>query len=645
MSWILTACIAIAPSPQVAAQDPALGSAATRGLDATRTLAAIELASREALFERSSDLPLLALWRHPKTAAFMRYVTSTSRDTQLFQYRDDWWKLLDRFDQGTAAALYFARGRWSSPRPILCMAGAASDADQLRGIDTAIEKILTIARTQDKIAPLRKSRFMVPDSPLAVAVLESRDDQQASDWFVRKAGYVLRKSRRAAFHGQYQHLNDESYIEKSDSGVAEALASIVGRRKGDDVMTLGGTKAYEDGESVLARGVVRFRENATHPDHGMRGNELEAFRGMGLLDWDGLSAAIVSGRDGLREVVDSHETRLDDASPFAFLRGDGRGLGDVAAWLPSSALAAMRVTYDDALATRWIQSAVDQIGSGRDAHEFFTVLRSALDLAPADPDEGVKGIPEITVALLPPAPGVLAPEFCVLLRVQETEAQAKTFITNLANLAIPLAGRALPVKTLGKGDEAIPYVAMKDLAGPGAGRMGAAESVVVKALLGGGFVSATRVGPFLAVGFNPRTVRKLLRSVTKGDTLAKREGFLARFPKASGRFFEAWFDWKSIVRSARVIDELLPLFIGMRASLVRDVEGEPDAEVKAPPSLVFPNTSDIAELVGEQWIRGSQTKFGRRFIFEGSLVLSPISISAWAMIQELCGQVARLATK
>lgn len=157
------------------------------------------------------------------------------------------------------------------------------------------------------------------------------------------------------------------------------------------------------------------------------------------------------------------------------------------------------------------------------------------------------------------------------------------------------------VRTLGKGDEAVRYIKLPD--GGAAARM-----------IGGGFLSATRVGPYFVLGLNPRTTRSLVRAVAKSDTLLTRDGFAERFPRGRGRTIQGFFDFKAAVTTgfARSSMLLMMFWDGFRRN------GK---------MLPIPSPSDIAPWLGVEFLESEKTDFGHVLHVEGGTMLSLV---AWA---------------
>ncbi|MCB9919048.1 MAG: hypothetical protein H6832_11660 [Planctomycetes bacterium] len=630
----------------------AAGSAATRSLPAGKTLVSVELAPLKSFVEAAHDLPWIAFWSHPKVRGVFRFAASQNGKAKAFS--ESLPQLYDwacDFDGGVSGSLVFVPGQYSRPQPRLVFTAAGASGDSLRGFENGFFQILSRAREVAGCAPVEKARLQVPESPLAVSkfsVHEENDNNQG--WGYRKHAYLLRRARMGALHISSSYMSTESDgIEKLDNGVASALAELVSLRRDAPDLLQYREPELREGDQILARGVLRFDENVKSPEHGMRESETDEMKAAGVLGWRGLSSVLIRGKDGgLREILDSDDVGIEGDNGFRALRGNGKSLGDVADTVPSNALAVARLTMDDAMMTRWLSNMAEAFRGKNELDAFFAGFRQTLGLKPVDASKGLEGVNEITAVILPPAPGVLAPEFCLMVPSPQGEDAARAVVTAFSQFAaaIPFAGRQLEVKTLGKGEDAVPYVDLKELfEKPGGGmRMGnQEETMIMKALFGGGFLSAVRVGSRLAVGCNPRTLRKLKRDVEAGNSIATRAGFAEKFPKGENCFLEAWFDWKSIVERAAAVDTLLPLVFLGRAVAVQQVAiaGEPqekegenaEPEGQEPePKLVLPTTKDIAALVGEQTLRGTNTEFGHRIETEGSLVLSPTSSTVFGFV-------------
>ncbi len=654
------------PSDQAKAADVAApGRAASRALPIDKTLAALEIGSLDRFESEAAALPLLAFFKHPKVLGIWDY--SAAQDAESKANLDAMSQLrqwLAAFDAGLTASFVFMPSMWGTRKqPGLFVSGASQAGRSLDAFEAGFLEILNKARKQGHdLEACAITRKPVTDSPLTIGLIEVPTSTEVnSDWGYRKRASLLQKGRSAAFYlaSAYGPL-DEEKVATYDRGIADTLAELVAlRRDPPDLLSFGVAPPLREGETVVARAVLRVDEHLSSKEHGPTGDNVEAeMKASGFLGWDGACASLLHKADGsLREVLDSHDRRVTQASIFRGLRGNGKGLGDRAASVPADALAVLRLVIDDAILTQWMQNMGDAFESRGDIDGFFAGFRATLGLQPADADKGFAGLDEVTVAIVPPAPGVLAPEFCFLLPGRgEAEAPAR-LLEAVASL-LASAGIETEAKTLGKGDDAVPYLTLKTESGGGM-MMAGGESMIFKALFGGGFLSAANVGDRLVLGCNPRTVRKFVRDVAAEKTLATRPGFLDKFPKGANHFLEAWFDWKQVVASMRVIDSLAPLGMAFMAGaesaavvapgeVVEEpepIEPEEGKATAAKPKLVLPTTKDISELVGEQFVRGSETAFGHRIDFEGSLVLSPIAFTAFGVVvAELDGFFSYLRT-
>lgn len=554
--------------------------------------------------------------------------------------------------------VFYENGR-SSPQPEGFFVGVARSASSLRGFDDELIRLIEAERKLRKMPALEKRLAPMPDTPLQMKIVKHvQSQEEQSNYSSYKQLYMARRGRRAALHGSRVWGSDEERRKLNEQGLGRALAQLLSTSRASSAMQHSSAGAES---TSLLRGVLHFAMHTSGehikftPD---RADRMEKeMRQAGMFGWKGAEARLEVRDGALHETWESHDKGIEETTIFRAIRGDQYGLGDVADHLPADAMAAMRVAADDKMLSEWLNSVCTMARSSSDYAAFLGVLRPLLGLDKAAPERGLVGVPELNFCLLPQAAGAIAPEMCFLLRVDEKNCSAEAFIARLADVMKGLPGGdtpALKPKKLGRGDDAVPYVDLKVLvAGGRRGGMSGMNtmSMVFKAALGGGFISATRVGPYLAIGCNPRTVRKFKRRVAKGDTLAKQQGFAAKFPKGSGRFLEGWFDWKRIVSSASVIDTVMPMaMLAASAAMPRErvviVEGgrgivavPPDKtktaskpaktqgkKTAAAPGL--PTTKDIAALVGTQYIYGSKTDFGNRIRLEGSLVLSPLSISA-----------------
>lgn len=614
------------------------GSQSSRFLPRDRTLMATSVASPATLWKHRSRIAQLAIWENPRMQSPFLFAANTDKATAaaidaLPQMR----KLVELCDRGWTSALVFtdASGR---PRPVQYWVGAASEASSLRRVDNLIAKIL---RSDDR-QKLELTRLPIADSPVTSSsyVLSEGDD----NWRYRRMLSSVTKARHVALSVGAEYGSDDEQFKKTIGRRVGALGWLVGLGGGDrGGAKLGRRMRLPEGAVPLGRFMLRMRDNLHSETHGPKGRIRDEMLKSGFGEWIGAQSQLYLDAEGTPHVRAEVHYGEDKVAPsfFECFRGNERGLGDEAEGLPDTAFAAMRIAIDSKHTNRWLnESLADGFGLGSDLEVGVGLVRAVAGL-PTEGKPDLKDLAEATIAMLPPAAGSLLPELVFVFRSPAREGQVDSILKNLA--ALIGRGQPMTIKSLGRGEDAVRYLSLKKAIPGGGGMVGGMEQQIMMSLLGGGFVSATRVGDRLYVGFNPRTMRKLVRAVRGGKTLAKRPGFAARFPKGSGRAVEAWFDFPKIAGSMRIIDSALPFFmlgrnVAADAAVAvavpdggQEEEEEPKAQQpkkkRAKAKLILPKSSDFAEVLREEFLWSEKQDHGWTLHAEGGTMLSP---SAWA---------------
>jgi hypothetical protein len=523
----------------------------------------------------------------------------------------------------TAATIFPAsRGDGMRSNPEACVVGAAKNASSLRDADVQLEKIL--------LGDAKPEGVIVEATPLADSPVQVRSIRREHDY---GNGYGQISAFLAAVKGRLMAVKTtyawgqaeerQKAAARFSDGIGELLGIV---RTAPGGWKLGELPALAPGDTFLGRFVLRFHRNAAAPDR-MAEREQQEVKQLWFWGWDGLQCQLVAGKDGvLRERIEFRRVPEVERAFLDCFRDGERGLGDVASHLPANTLAACRVSLDLDKTTQWAYAfeGFDRT-TKEDIREFLHYFRKLLGLDPkakaleqADPT--LHGLDDVTMVLLPGAAGSPAPELALLVRCEPRPDQAPDVLNTVVDLMRPLMSgemaKKLEIRTTGTGEDTVHALRFKDLFGSEGG-MSRAMDTVALSLLGGGYLSATRAGPYFVLGCNPRTTRSVVEAVRSGDTLDKRADFAAVFPKGKPRALEAWCDLPQIANSMKAFDAIALMFLGFAPM---------GATVKLPP---IPSFKDLAPALRVEWLASQKADFGWVVDHEGGTMLSPV---AWAAV-------------
>ncbi len=625
---------------------------ASRSLPADRTLVAVELRGAEQLWTHRAAIAQLAIFERPRVQAMLRWIASTSPSMKLAIRRaGDFRDLLMAFDRGWTGATIFTPRAHGRPEPAFYLVASASDAKRTRIVGPRLARILRTGQRKD----LEERSEALADSPVSVRLYNKVFKQDTNPDYSRVQGfYYTVKGRFASFHSEYgwnTRTADEE-LDQVRKKVTRHRLDVLGSLIGIGARTRGGARLGKpfvppDGGEALGHFVYHIKRNIESPTHGPSERMREEFRKSGFGQWAGVQSCLWSDAGGVphehAEIRFTAPGPGDAVSFFDCFQGNERGLGDAAQHLPAHALGAVRVALDGKHATRWLYEGVgDGMRLGRDDCAWFLGRVRAFASLPdsKDKEPAIDELHEITVALLPPAAGSLFPEMVVALRLPEHAGEIDRILGAVVS-SLSRMGKPTKPRVLGKGADAVHYVSFKQVLASRGGGMnpGRMAMQILSSVFGGGFVSAAREVETLYVGFNPRTMRKLLRAVRAGKTLATREGFLEHFPKASGRPLEAWFDFPGVARAMKGMQVALPfLFLGLRAVPVQqarpvaggseEVDEEAD-ESDSKPKMILPTVEDLAAVVREEYLTSERKDYGFGLDVQGGTLLSP---TAWTAV-------------
>ena len=602
----------------------------SRYLPADRTLVAAEVAPPQVLWEHRNKIAQLGIFARPAVFGMIQKVTASSR-SKLPEVLPKLHDLIHVYDRGWTVGAVFV-DRPSRDRRDLqgFYLGYASDAKRARSTDALLKAVF--APAGDKI---KRWTGPVVDSPVVAVGYAQQPDNPGNNYFWSRGALHAVKGRSAAFWvgREYYYGNElEEQMKKGREIRVASIGSLIGlgkRSRGG--MQFGDKVDLGEGATKLGSFVFRFKQNIQDKVHGARERQREMVKQSGFWEWDGVKSLTYLDGKGVPHVHAQIRHGADEWSFFKCFKPNGRSLGDSAAALPQWALGAARLSIDVDHTMKLLRDGWPGAFRYRadELDEVLTWVRAMAGLAPAEGRPSLAGLRELTIGVLPAAPGSLLPELVMCVRSPAREGEVDGILERVSQLVTMMTrgNQKVETKTLGKGEDAIKYLSLKSLfqgAGRGGMRPGNIEMMLASSMLGGGFVSAKRQGDWLYVGFNPRTVRKLVRSVKKGETLDKRSGFAARFPKGAARPLEMWFDFKGIAKSMKALDNVMPMMLlGMP---VAPGQRGADQPVK---NAALPTTADLVAVLGEESLWAEKAEYGWKIESVGGTMLSP---SLWTTV-------------
>lgn len=498
---------------------------------------------------------------------------------------------------------------------------ASSDRAQLRAANTLLHSFVWPRGT-------KQQQIVVPDTPV-MANFATRKKYGTSQFLASVVG----PKHVAIDVGRLNNVDAEKFEEskrKLTSRLAQS-AGVGGRGRG---VSLAAPMKVEEGETVLGRFLASFATAAAAnrtQDPRIQAMVDRRMKAFGLTGFTGVRGLLSSVDGRCRERIEIHSDKVESPSWIRAVRPDpNSSLGVVAATaIPADAIGAIHVGYSPRELAAWFELL-------RALDPEFAPWRAALaPIAKAD-DAGLATEDSVTLAILRPV-GTLLPEPVLLLRRERQDGEVMAITRSIAKAIF--GPKAADLRYRERGGET-PHAWVRF---PSDG-----NEPSLNLLAGGGYLTTMRVGPYLALGFNPRTLRKMGKDVVAGKTLAQRAGFTERFPLDAKRRLEAWFDWGSVASLSRGFET--PLQLGMlffssasEARLVVAGVQIEDAEEVEPPtplpeidpadepprkSIKMPNLPRLFRMLGEESFHSEPTPFGFVVHHDGSLVLSPTSILA-----------------
>lgn len=607
-------------------QEAGARHAPSRFLPEERTVFRIEIPQPAALIEHRARIFQVGVFDLPRVRQFVEWLDTRGKEgTGLLARKDRFVQWLGAFDRGLTAASLYPKGTEKEafpPEPWCCLVGAASKAAALRQ-----HKALMLSGLE-RPSPLAVVERPVLDSPVPVRWLHKKADWDL-DWTKEPEGkeeqsYVNDCSIFDAYKGRTAAVVFQSYYMPRTSPrqavplVAECLGMTPDCREGRAPAI---AVPSREGWTTLAR--TRYRPKAflsvLDPEKKGGGFLAPAASGafasvIGVHVIDQVVSAVRTDGERVEEDI-RVELTAGRKSVFSGLRYGGPALGDVASMLPADTIAALRLGVRGEVWSDLVYDLVENTGGAtEEVGPFFGHLRTLLALGPQPEKEGgrigLEGLREVVAFVVPGAAGSPVPEPGLIVPARGEDA-ARAMLEEAAVLLASHAARDLSpadakkkIRTLGKGG-GVRFLRYADFYGD-------RSSGMLLRFLGGGFLAATRIGDRLAIGCNPRTLRRMREAATQGPNLAGVEGFRAAFPPGSGRAVELWADTAALADSLRKYDNFLPL--------LHLAGGE---------QVSLPRIQDLRPLLGRETLWSTKTAKGHAFLHRGGTFLSP---TAWATV-------------
>ena len=608
-----------------------------RALPHETTELILEAPSPARLWELRAKVAQLGVFAQPRPAAWLEQQLPRAKMSSKLR------EILLGFDRGLAMVTVHVPEQGSFDVAI----GAASAAARLRGLDVRLRRALD-GDQKDSVVPTAKA---LPDSPLfGVSFVPARVLEASKNLGSTGAVHLMHKGRLAAVTtSAFYHAASSDEQPEHFSPSITALGRTLGVHKDGKLLELlPGVPKLADGNEVLGRmtwrserlrskqlrskqGAVSTKKPASAADQQPTPGSLDGVMGA-------QSTLFVDAKGNVRERLALLGDEATRDGLFGVLRVGKRALGDCLASVSASAIGVARFELDGAKFEALLRKEFGgQKSFGSDIDNLLVCL--GIDGKGA---AGLREVGEIVIALMPPAAGSPIPEPVLLSRVPAHAKQHENFLGAVGKAVAKFCDRAWVknFRKLGKGDDAVRYISLRDiLKQPATGRSWFNFGELLK-VFGGGFVSTTRIGPYFAVGLNPRTLRRFARDVRGQTTLAGRESLRSRFPPRdklaeaqaadadTERVFEGWMDGKAVANELRIaqLAALLAVFRSLDSTNVR--------QQKAP----TPQVPDVLPLLGETSVIATRAPYGLRFDYEGATLLSPF---CWTSFVQIANHVTR----
>ncbi|PIE24584.1 MAG: hypothetical protein CSA62_01785 [Planctomycetota bacterium] len=391
---------------------------------------------------------------------------------------------------------------------------------------------------------------------------------------------------------------------------------------------------------ILGRQLLRWKRIIEDRDRTHEGEYKEMAK-FGLDRFLGARSVIGVQGGKLVEELEFHFEKSSGAgaavSPFEVFSPSDGGLARAAASLPDNTVAALHMTLDG----NRLQSFLEELTKLMYMPEarrlaFFHYLRMMLGCVEStSKPKAQEPLPEklaLTAFVLPPEQSFF-PEFLIAVDVGDRKVDRKGILTRVAgDLSDSFGGDRSKlssyVKSLGQGEDAIPYVKLSRL-------LQSEGSVRGRNLvLGGRYLALGQMGSSLIYGTHPRAIRKLKLSIANGETLASRKGFQARFPEATRNPIGLYLDAENLGEAAK---------LGLKVVNSAALQGALLAllkRAKGSSKQYIPNWASLIKMIDDHSIVGEETEYGLRLVFKGNGLLSP---SMWAAIAYAMDTVNGLA--
>ena len=621
---------------------------ASRNLPQETTLGCLEIVAPKKLAQHAKEIVQLSILSNDDfSTALGWFVGSTVDRLWLLAMKKELGEVFNAFDRGITISVLMEKrenGRMN-PRGV-SFVGQAGKASMLKGKAQLLLEILRGERDGndkklvayvEKLASRNKQELEAVEEPLADSPVlfrhfKLKQEEHQHYWTSPALAFAF-KGRSAAFYADAHDLNSSAL--KTARGQLADLLGLGDRKRGG--RELGRPLQLQEGESLLARIVIRMGQFFTKESIGERA--LKEVKAMGFLGLIGAQGFLVHGKDGIHEQYEIHD-KAEEGSFFKLFKANPQSLAEHARYLREDSLAALTIGIDAEALTRYIYNVAKVMNRDEDsAIPFIHAIRGIFGL-PFDDSKrpGLKGFDSLTCFVVPPAAGAVIPEPGVLLRVPKSEGEEKTLLVRLGKLFKEVGMSHVEdfeklLRTYGKGEEQVHYIKFKDILEKRQNFFMDTNKMLSMAF-GGGFFSVTRVGPYLAIGCNPKSLKRLKKDIAAGKVLANDAQFAATFKNAPGRLLETWVNLPKVLVSSGLFTALAPMTF-----LFAHMAG-PDGQPIVPK---FPSLKAITKVLRPESVIAERTDYGISLRHDGGTALSPIVWTAVASFDYWLDILARLA--
>ncbi|GEM_PF-4633221 len=618
----------------------------SRFLPPDRTLLLLEVPPPAVLRSRAKQIAQLGAFGVPSMGGFLRFLATGDASLSLFLERGAiLGKILESFDAGLTAAVILPEKKTSRSFAGVLI-GAAASPKSSKGHGELLKKFLLgedLAGLESKRSPsivLEESPLL--DTPVLSTWVHTRVPPNAEndDFFYFRSASVMqaRRARRSAF--LFFSMSNASTMKKDmESGIPilGGVLGLRGRRSGGDVLGPNIQRFPVPPGSFLARLVLRTGAMIQNPEVTSKG-DLEEMRRSGFVDLVGVEDLLWAEGGKIRERIEVHEK--PDARFLAhLLHEDGKSLADEASAIPGNAIAALRLSLDVDALKSWIEGIQPPGPRWEKEKKQLLDLCKILAGGLGRKRSLWKGKARVVWFFLPPGPGSLFPE--PVLMVSAKGGGGEGGLEEIADLFADLFRYskkqevAAILKTYGRSAPSIRYFNLPDLFDLSGQLFGGIELKI----LNGGKISAAAAGGRHYFGNNPRTLRKALKLLGKGESLAKDPAFRERWRGRGAAPIDGFFDFPkmagspAVAGSAQVISFFAGMFFGGvgRGMAVGGMNAAGGRVRRKQAKMKLLNVEEILSLLDVETLRVVKSDFGFVIEHDGGTILSPAAWTGFAL--------------